>query len=413
MRLDEVANPGAAGFGKPLDGVRVLALEQMQALPYATQLLGRLGADVVKVESPRGGDSGRGSQPAIRDPEGRSVGATFLRNNFDKRSITVDLKQPAGRDLVLRLAPRFDVFAENFKAGALDRMGLGYADVAAVHPGAVYLSVSGFGNGASPYREWPAYASVAEAMSGIYEFKREPGRPPVVSPVGGLADIASGLFGVVGILAALRARDRTGEGQHVDVAMFDAMVSMADLVMNFWSLGLRGGEAGAIIMSGFEAADGWFILQVGREHQFEVLARLVGRPDWLTDPRFASRQGWVDHLESDIRPAIDAWAGGLTKVEAARRLSAAGLAAGPCLTDGEVVTDAHLQGRRMIVEMPREDGVDQPVLVPGNPVKFSKVVDGPDRRVPWLGEHTDAVLADELGLGAEQLATLRSDGVIG
>ncbi|GAC1478390.1 MAG: CoA transferase [Acidimicrobiales bacterium] len=413
MRLEEVANAEAAGFGKPLDGVRILALEQMQALPYATQLLGRLGADVVKVESPRGGDSGRGSQPAIRDPEGRSVGATFLRNNFDKRSITIDLKQPEGRDLVLRLAPRFDVFAENFKAGALDRMGLGYADVVRVHPGAVYLSVSGFGNGASPYRDWPAYASVAEAMSGIYEFKREPGRPPVVSPVGGLADIASGLFGVVGILAALRARDRTGEGQHVDVAMFDAMVSMADLVMNFWSLGLQGGEVGAVIMSGFEAADGWYILQVGREHQFEVLARLVGRPEWLTDPRFASRQGWVDHLESDIRPALDVWASGLTKAEAARRLSAAGLAAGPCLHDREVVTDPHLEGRRMIVEMSRDDGVDQPVLVPGNPVKFSKVADGPDRRVPWLGEHTDAVLTEELGLGAAELADLRSGGVIG
>ncbi|GAC1316320.1 MAG: CoA transferase [Acidimicrobiales bacterium] len=413
MRLEEVANAEAAGFGKPLDGVRILALEQMQALPYATQLLGRLGADVVKVESPRGGDSGRGSQPAIRDPEGRSVGATFLRNNFDKRSITIDLKQPEGRDLVLRLAPRFDVFAENFKAGALDRMGLGYADVVRVHPGAVYLSVSGFGNGASPYRDWPAYASVAEAMSGIYEFKREPGRPPVVSPVGGLADIASGLFGVVGILAALRARDRTGEGQHVDVAMFDAMVSMADLVMNFWSLGLQGGKVGAVIMSGFEAADGWYILQVGREHQFEVLARLVGRPEWLTDPRFASRQGWVDHLESDIRPALDVWASGLTKAEAARRLSAAGLAAGPCLHDREVVTDPHLEGRRMIVEMSRDDGVDQPVLVPGNPVKFSKVADGPDRRVPWLGEHTDAVLTEELGLGAAELADLRSGGVIG
>ena len=413
MRLGDVANGEAARFGKPLDGIRVLALEQMQALPYATQLLARLGADVVKVESPRGGDSGRGSQPAITDPDGRTVGATFLRNNFDKRSITVDLKHPAGRDLVLRLAPRFDVFAENFKAGGLDRLGLSYPDVAAVHPAVIYLSVSGFGHGDSPYRDWPAYASVAEAMSGIYEFKREPGRPPVVSPVGGLADIASGLFGVIGILSALRARDRTGEGQHVDIAMFDSMVSMADLIMNFWSLGLRHGEVGAVIMSGFQAADGWFILQVGREHQFETLARLVGRPDWLTDARFATRQGWVDHLESEIRPAIDAWAAGLTKTEAARRLSAAGLAAGPCLTDDEVVTDPHLLARHMIVEMPRDDGVDQPVLVPGNPIKFSKVTEGPERRVPWLGEHTDAVLAGELGLDGDELADLRSQGVIG
>jgi len=413
MRLGEVANGDASSYGKPLDGVRVLALEQMQALPYATQLLARLGADVVKVESPRGGDSGRASQPAITDPEGRSVGATFLRNNFNKRSVTIDLKDPAGRDLVLRLAPRFDIFAENFKAGALDRMGLGYEAVLAAHPRVIYLSVSGFGNSGSEYSEWPAYASVAEAMSGIYEFKRQTGRPPEVSPVGGLADIASGLFGVIGILSALRQRDKTDEGQRVDVAMLDSMVAMADLVMNFWSLGLRNGEVGPVIMSGFEADDGWFILQVGREHQFETLARLVGRADWLEDPRFADRQGWVDALETEIRPAIDAWARGLSKAEAARRLSAAGLAAGPCLRDDEVVVDPHLVARNMIVEMPREDGIDQPVLVPGNPVKLSKVAEGPERRVPWLGEHTTEVLRAELGLTDAELAELREQGAVG
>ena len=135
MRLGEVANAGAADNGKPLDGVRVLALEQMQALPWCTQLLARLGADVVKVEHPKGGDSGRGSLPAMADPEGRLVGATFLRNNLNKRSITVNLKSDEGRQLVLDLAPRFDIVAENSKAGAIARLGLGYDDVAAVHPG--------------------------------------------------------------------------------------------------------------------------------------------------------------------------------------------------------------------------------------------------------------------------------------
>ena len=178
MRLGDVANAGAAAAGKPLDGVRILALEQMQALPYATQLLARLGADVVKVENPSGGDLGRGSQPAMTDPEGRSVGATFLRNNLGKRSICIDLKSPAGRDLVLQLAPRFDVVAENSKAGAMARLGLGYADIAAVHPRAIYLSVSGFGNTVpSPYDAWPAFAPIVEAMSGIYEFKRRGDQP--------------------------------------------------------------------------------------------------------------------------------------------------------------------------------------------------------------------------------------------
>ena len=309
MRLGDVANAAAAGNGKPLDGVRVLALEQMQALPWCTQLLARLGADVVKVEHPTIGDSGRESLPAMADPHGRSVGATFLRNNLNKRSIAVDLKADEGRQLVLDLAPRFDVVAENSRAGAMARLGLGYADVAAVHPRVVYLSISGFGNTVpSPYDAWPAYAPIAEAMSGIYELKRRGDEPPVVAPVGALGDIGSALFATVGVLAALRHRDRTGLGQYIDIAMLDAMVSMTDIVSNFWSLGLRGGELGPLIMNGFRAADGWFIVQAGREPQFAALVRTIGRPEWATDERFATRQGWVDHLDDVLRPAIEAWA---------------------------------------------------------------------------------------------------------
>ena len=412
MRLGDVANAAAAANGKPLDGVRVLALEQMQSLPFATQLLARLGADVVKIEHPTGGDQGRGATPAIEDPQGRRVGATFLRNNLDKRSICVDLKQPAGRDLVLRLAPRFDVVAENSKAGAMARLGLGYDHIAAVHPAAIYLSISGFGNTVeTPYADWPAFAPIVEAMSVIYEFKRQGDDPPVVAPVGALGDIGTALFGVIGVLAALRHRDRTGQGQHVDVAMLDAMVAMTDLVTNFWSMGLRGGELGALIMHGFRASDGWFIVQVGREHQFAKLVEVIGRPEWAADPRFATRQGWIDHLESDLRPAIEAWASTRTKVEAANDLGRAGIAAGPCFDDDEVVHDPHVAARDMLVECPRPDGGD-PVLVPGNPVKMSAVAEGPETRVPWLGEHTDDVLREELGCDDAELAALREAGTI-
>ncbi|MFP5255133.1 MAG: CaiB/BaiF CoA transferase family protein [Acidimicrobiia bacterium] len=413
MRLGDIANADAAPNGKPLDGVRVLALEQMQALPYATQLLARLGAEVVKVEHPEGGDLGRGSQPAMTDPEGRSVGATFLRNNLGKRSVCIDLKSDAGRRLVLDLAPRFDVVAENSRAGAMARLGLGYEDLRAVHPAVVYLSVSGFGNTVpSPYDSWPAFAPIVEAMSGIYEFKRRGDDPPLVAPVGALGDIGSGLFAVIGVLAALRHRDATGQGQHVDIAMLDSVVAMTDIVTNFWSLGLRGGNLAPLIMDGFRAADGWFIVQVGREPQFAMLAELVGRPGWLEDDRFTDRQGWVDHLDDVIRPAVEAWAADKTRVEACEELSAAGIAAGPCFTDDEVVHDPHLAARNMLVEVPRTDGVEQPVLVPGNPVKMTAVADGPETRIPWLGEHTDEVLGAELGLSASQLAELRQAGVI-
>jgi formyl-CoA transferase len=395
-----------------LSGVRVLALEAMQSMPYATQLLGRFGADVVKVE-PRAGEMGRGSLPAMRAPDGRDVGATFLRNNLGKRSVCIDLKRPEGRDLVLRLAPRFDVLAENAKAGAMERMGLGYDVVRSVHPGIVYVSISGFGHGDSPYRDWPAFAPVVEAMSGIYEMKRAGDAPPTVAPVGALGDIGSGLFAVIGVLAALRHRDATGTGQHVDVAMLDSVVAMTDIVTNFWSMGLRGGDLGPLLMHGFRAKDGWFVLQVGREAQFRSLVALVGHPDWADDARFATRQGWLDHLESELRPAIEGWASTRTKVEACTALGAAGLAAGPCFSDDEVVVDPHVRGRHMLVEVERTDGVEQPVLVPGNPVKLSEVPEAEETRPPWLGEHTDDVLRGELGLGDDELRQLHADGVIG
>jgi formyl-CoA transferase len=412
MRLGDIANEGAASAGKPLDGVRILALEQMQALPWGTQLLARMGADVVKVESPKGGDQGRSSSPSMTDPEGRTIGATFLRTNLDKRSVCVDLKAPAGRELVLRLAPRFDVVAENFKAGTADRLGLGYADLAKVHPSVIYLSVSGFGNTDSPYREWPAFAPIVEAMSGIYEFKRQGDDPPLPAPVGALGDIGTALFAVVGVLCALRQRDRTGDGQYLDVAMLDSLVAMTDLVSNFWSMGLRGGELAPLIMHGFRAADGWFIIQVGREHQFARMAELIGHPEWVDDERFATRQGWIDHLESDIRPAIETWAKTMTTREASEAMGTAGVAAGPCYSDDQIVHDPHVAARNMLVEMPRTDGVEQPILVPGNPIKMSGMADGPDTRIPWLGEHTDEVLRTELGLDDDELAQLHADGVI-
>ncbi|MEY2421254.1 MAG: hypothetical protein QOI95_1321 [Acidimicrobiaceae bacterium] len=412
MRVGDVGNADAAKYGKPLDGIRVLAAEQMQALPYATQLLARLGADVVKVEPPAG-ESGRGSQPSMLDPDGRIVGATFLRNNLNKRSIAIDLKSEAGRDLFLELAPGFDVVAENFKAGTMDRLGLGYDTLSALHPRVIYVSVSGFGAGSSPYSSWPAYASIVEAMSGIYEFLNPPGEPPRANPVGALGDISAALFATIGVMAALRHRDATGEGQQVDIAMFDTAVAMTDIVMNLTSLGQAVQPFPKhFILDTFRAADGWFVMQLVREHQFGPLADVVGRPEWKDDPRLSSRQGWGEQLETIIRPGVEAWSSTRTMVEASKELTAAGVAAGPCFHSSDVITDPHLELRRMVVEMDRVDGGEQPVLIPGNPVKLSKVAEGPETRVPWVGEHTRDVLSSELGLTQEQLDALARNGVI-
>jgi crotonobetainyl-CoA:carnitine CoA-transferase CaiB-like acyl-CoA transferase len=414
VRVGEVANPQLQAFGKPLDGIRILAIEQQQALPYATQLLARFGAEVVKVEHPDRGETGRQTLPTMLDPEGRPVGCTFLRNNLGKRSISIDLKSPRGRDLILRMAPRFDVVAENFRAGTMARFGLGYDDVAAVHPLVVYLSVSGFGNTTeTPYANWSAFAPVAEAMASLYDFKRNPEDAPVSSPLGAIGDTGSAVFAAFGVLAALRHRDRIGRGQYVDVAMYDAMVAMADAGINFWSMGLSNAFLVPTINHAFRASDGFFIIMCSRAVQFRGLAKAIGRPEWLDDPALGGPVEWLAHLDDTIRPAIEGWSQTRTRHQACEELAEAGVAAGPCHSPADVVNDVHVQDRNMIVEMPRTDDVAGPILTPGNPVKLSKMAEGPESRVPWLGEHTDEVLAEELGLDAGERAALRRDGIIG
>ncbi len=403
-------------YGRPLDGVRILAVEQMQALPYGTQLLSRLGADVVKVEHPKFGESGRSSQPFMTDPQGRQVGATFLRNNLSKRSIGIDIKHPQGRQLLLDLAPRFDVFAENFKAGTLAKLGLDYESVAAVHPQVIYLSVSGFGNtGESPYQSWPAYAGVAESMSGLYSWSTPQNTPPTISPLGALGDTGSSIFAVIGVLAALRQRDTQGIGQHVDISMLDCMVALADVQLQYESMGVvRDPESrGALILTSFKASDGYFMIQVGREHQWERLCQIIGKTEWLTDPRFATRAGWGEHQEDVVRPAVETWAADKTKAEVSALFANAGVAAGPCNWPGEVMQDPHVTAHNMVIEMERTDDVVAPVVTPGNPVKLSRMDEQPDTRVPWLGEHTDAILKQELSLDDATLTTLRNEGIIG
>jgi formyl-CoA transferase len=415
VRTGEERNAERGRWGKPLAGLRVLAAEQMQALPYATQLLAHLGADVVKIEPPGRGESGRGARPTLVDADGRSVGATYLRNNLGKRSITLDLKSEAGRDLFLRLVPRFDVVAENFKRGTMERLGLGYEVVAERHPAAIYVSISGFGNlGDSPYAGWPAYAPPVEAMAGIYEPNRREGRPPPVVVAGALGDNASALFTVIGILAALRHRERTGLGQYVDVSMFDATLAMADMVPQLWSMGAPKEWAAAghtSIVAAFRARDGYFVAAVFREHHFERMARLVGHPEWVGDPRFATREGWAEQIEPTIRPAMEAWAADKTRLEAAGALCEIGVAAGPSNLAEDLAADPHVALRNMLIEVPRSDA-DRPMLVVGNPVKMSRASDGPVAPFPRLGEHTERFLAEELGLDADDLSALREREVI-
>jgi formyl-CoA transferase len=402
----------------PLDGIRILSAEQQQALPYATQLFARFGAEVVKVEHPVSGEPGRASIPTMTARDGRTVGATYLRTNLGKHSVGIDLKHPDGRDLFLRLARESDVVAENFKAGTMDRLGLGYRDVAAVAPHVVYLSISGFGNALpSPYRDWPAYAHIAEAMGGFYERNRQHGERPRSGTAGALGDIGTALFGALGVLVALRERDRTGRGQYVDVSMFDAMVAMADLIPHFWSMGYRQEPGFAPpqvgIFDSFAVRDGHVILQVVREWHFHAMAELIGRPEWVDDPRLQSRASWAEHYDDIVRPALEAWGATRDKVQVADELARAGIAAAPSFQPEDLVADAHVRWHHMLLEVPRDDD-GEPMLVAGNPIKLSEHPDEDlSTAVPLLGEYTDQVLTDLAGATPDELARLRDTGVIG
>jgi formyl-CoA transferase len=417
MKLGEVVYPERAMCGKPLAGVRVLSVEQFQALPYATQLMSHLGAEIVKVENPHSGDAARAARLPLIDEDGEAVGSTFARNNLNKSSIAINIKAPEGAEIIRELVKRYDVFAESSRPGSMDAVGLGYGDISRSNERIIYLSISGFGNSLpSPYKSRGAYAPIAEAMAGFYEAGRtSPDELPRVGSAGALGDIGTSLFAVIGVLAALRHRETMGHGQYVDMSMFDAMVAMADMVPSLWSLGAPLDEKGWVSQSGvvaaFAALDGYFVVHVTREAGFARLAQAVSHPEWLRDERLVNRGAWGKHLEDVIRPDIESWARQLTRAEACELLAQHGVVAGPSNRAEDVVVDPHVRAHHMLIEIERS-GQD-PFLVVGNPIKLSHMAEGPVRRWPALGADTQAVLADELKISAQKLDELRDQGVIG
>ncbi len=394
----------------PLSGVRVLAVEQMQSLPFATQLLARLGAEVVKVEHPIRGDLGRSSLPAINDVSGNQIGATFIRNNLSKKSIGIDLKHDSGQKVFKELLPKFDVVAENFKPGTMESFGLDYPSLQSLDKSIIYLSISGFGHDSnSPYTDWPAFAPIAEAMSGLYTFNRPSEEELKVSPAGALGDTGTGLFAVIAILAALRYRETTGKGQYIDLSMLDSMVAFADIVPNYFSMGHDPRTPSSLINHGFKIMKGEIVIQIGREHQFNQFAELLGKQEWLDDPRFTSREGWVQNIEL-LRETVHQWAGDNEPIEICSLLAGAGIAAAPVFTAEDIVNDPHIKSRNMLVEITTDSG--EAALAAGNPIKMAGVRDGTDTPLPSLGEHTNEILASELRMPLEEIEELRKEGVI-
>ena len=393
--------------GLALDGLRVLDLTSQLSGPYCAMLLGDLGADVIKIERPGIGDDARAVSPKIN---GES--AAFMTYNRNKRSVTLDLKAPGGRKIALALATRADVVPENFRPGAAARLGLGYDDVRAVNPRAVYCSISGFGQ-TGPYRERGGFDRIAQGMSGFMSISGEEDGPPLPLPIP-ISDIGTGMFATIGILAALAARGRTGLGQHVDTSLLETPIAWSIYeASSYFATGevpvrLGPGHRASAPYQAFRTKDAWINLGGGSPGFWPKICALLGVPELVDDPRFRSPGDRVRHrkeLEALLQPHFQKE----TTATWLDRFEAEGVPAGPILTYDQVFADPHVVHREMAVP------IDHPIAgrtrVLGIPIKLSRTPGRIRRPAPTLGQHTAEVLG-ELGYDAEAIRRLRTEGVI-
>ncbi len=401
---------------QPLKDIRVLDLTRALAGPYCTMMMGDLGADVVKVERPGRGDDSRGwGPPFVGQPYGPYPGesAYFIAANRNKRSVTVNLKSAEGQEIVRRLASVSDALVENFRTGVLDGMGLGYDDLHALNPRLVYCSISGYGR-TGPYAERPGYDFIIQAEGGLMGIIGPEEGPPYRVGVP-IVDITSGMFAATAILAALRARDLTGEGQLVDVSLLDTGVALLTNVASNYLVGgaepRRLGNAHPNIApyEAFCAHDRWFALAAANERQWATLCGAIGRPDLQDDPRFATN---VERVAN--RPAlVEALNGTFATRDADEWLAVlreAGLPCGPINTIPDVFRHPQAQARGLALEA--EHPTAGPVRVTGFPYKLSQTPAEVRQPPPLLGQHTAKVLTELLSYSAEEVAALREHGAI-
>jgi crotonobetainyl-CoA:carnitine CoA-transferase CaiB-like acyl-CoA transferase len=413
---------------QPLAGVRVLDLSRVLAGPWCTQTLADLGADVIKIERPMrngsGGDDTRGwGPPFLRDRDGRDTAeaAYYLGTNRNKRSVTVDIARQEGQALIRRLAQSSDVFVENFKVGDMARYGLDSASLLALNPRLVYCSITGFGQ-TGPYRDRAGYDYAVQGMGGLMSVTG-PSRNEIAddAPGGGpqkvgvaVADLFTGMYAATSILAALRHRDLTGQGQAIDMALLDTQVAMlANLGANYLTTGVapqRAGNAHQNIVpyQVFEVSDGHMILAVGNDTQFAKYCEVAARPELARDPRFARNADRVRH-RAVLVPMLAEVMRSRTRADWLSALEAAKVPCGPINDLAEVFADPHVQARGMTVEMPHP--LADHVRLVASPMKLSATPVQYRRPPPLLGEHTDEVLA-EAGLSPAERHALKTAGVI-
>ena len=392
----------------PLAGVRILELGQIIAGTYGSQVLSDLGAEVIKIEAPEG-DLGR--IPSVAPYRG--VSTLFLTFNRNKKSVVINLKTDAGRALFYDLVKVADVVVDNFRAGVLERLKVDYATLSALNPRIIQCSVTGFGvEGA--YKDYPALDIIIQAISGHMSFTGEPGRPPARVGVP-LADLSGGIFSCKGILAALYERERTGKGRRLETSMFDGMLNLLSYIGTLYltagELPLPQGSAHEFTVpwQAFRAQDGYLVVATRQDNFWRKLCAVLGEPAMAGDPRFATNPQRLAH-RTVLVPAIEAILGTRTVADWLEKLRAAEVPAAPVNDLAGAFAEPPVADREMIVEY------DHPevgrVRLPGNPIKLEGAGPTVSRPAPRLGEHTDAVLQELLGLPPERVAELRQQGAI-
>ncbi len=387
-------------------------LTRVLAGPTCVQMLGDLGADVIKVEKPGSGDDTRGFAPPFMP--GTQESAYFVGVNRNKRSVTLDIAKPEGQEIALALIAKSDILAENFKVGALAKYGLGYEQLHARFPGLIYCSITGFGQ-TGPYAPRPGYDGLVQAMGGVMSLTGEPdGMPQKVGVP--IADLFAGLYGCIGILAALRHKAATGQGQQVDIGMLDTHVAwLANQGMNYLATGenperLGNQHPNIVPYQVFPTADGYIVLSIGNDPTFKRFCEGFGLQHMQDDPRFttnAARVGNRQLVTDTLTPVMQAhptawWV---------ERLETLKIGCGPINTLKDVFADPQVQARNAVVHMPHAASPDG-VRVIANPVRLSETPADYRRPPPVLGQHTEEVLGERLGMSGARLAELREKGVI-
>jgi len=395
----------------PLSGLRVLDLTRVLAGPTCTQMLGDLGAEVIKIERPEAGDDTRGFAPPFVPNTKES--AYFVGVNRNKKSVTLDIAKPEGQAIIHKLLEHCDILVENFKVGALAKYGLGFEQLAKTHPRLIYCSITGFGQ-TGPYAPRPGYDALIQAMGGVMSLTGEPNGSPqkVGVPV---ADLFAGLYGCIGILAAVNHRNDTGQGQQIDIGMLDTHVAwLANQGMNYLATGenpprLGNQHPNIAPYQEFPTKDGYIILAVGNDPTFERFCKAFGQEALLADPRFATNPIRVQNRQlvtDTLTPVMKS----KTTAEWIEALEALKIGCGPINTLEQVFADPHVQAREMVVEMAHGSG--ETVKVIANPVKLSATPPSYRSAPPVLGEHTQDVLTAVLKMSAADIAALKEKGIV-